>query len=81
MGLLEQVGLVLLDQVDRARGVARGQRVVDGLVEVAVFDEPLRRDPVELFDPLGMVTVESAAQEFGEHVVVAKPVRILVASL
>ena len=33
---------------------------------------------VELFDPVGTVTVESAAQEFGEHLVVAKPVRVVV---
>ena len=37
-----RLGLVLLDKINRAVGIARGQRMVDGLVEVAVFGEPRR---------------------------------------
>ena len=76
--LLEQVRLILLDQIDRPRGIARSQRVVDGLVEVAVLGEPRRCGAVEFVDPVGPVTLEAAAQELGEHLVVAKPVRFVV---
>ena len=52
--------------------------MVDGLVEVAVFGEPGRRGAVELCDPVGMVALESTAQEFREHLVVPKPLGIAV---
>ena len=76
--LLEQVRLILLDKINRAGGIARGQRMVDGLVEVAVFGKPRRRSAVELFDPIGPVTFEPTAQKLGEHLVEAEPIRVVV---
>ena len=49
--LLEQACLVLLDEINRAGSVARGQRMVDGLVEGAVFGEPRRRGVVKFRSP------------------------------
>lgn len=55
--------------------------MVDGFVEVVVFGEPVRSHAMELVYPVGVITFEPVAQEFGEQVVVAKPVRVLVDSL
>src|ERR1700678_2507989 len=52
--------------------------MVDGLVEVAVFSEPYRCGAVKLSDPVGAVPFESVAQKFGEDVMEAEPIRVVV---
>ncbi len=75
LGLFEQVGFVILDEVDGKSGIAGRQRVFDGIVEPVVFFEPQRRGAMQLRDPLRIVALEPAAQKLGEHLVVVKPAR------
>lgn len=69
---------VLLDEVDRPGGLPRGQRVIDGVTEVAVIGEPVRGGAVQVFEASGIIALESAPQKSGEHLVVAKPLRVVI---
>ena len=52
--------------------------MVDGLAEVAAIVKPHRRDAVQVFEAVGVVALESASQKSGEHLVVAKPLRVVI---
>ena len=72
-GAFQQVGLVKLDQIDRTGRLARGEGVVDGLVQHVVLGEPGRRDTVQAIDLVGPVALQSRAQVVAEQVVVPEP--------
>ena len=69
---------VLLDELGRAGGVARRQRVPDGVVGQAVLGVPVRRRAVQLRHAVRVLAVQVGAQQIGEQVVVAPPPALLV---
>ncbi len=68
----------MLDEVNSPDRIARGERMVDGLAEVAVFGIPGRCAVVEVCGPAGVVAVESTTKELREHLVVPEPLGIAV---